>query len=69
MQSLTATYFLVGADGRIKKKVMILHSSGSAAMDAMASLPFENGKPPVYTCGGKPIEYETVHIAGLLNRH
>jgi hypothetical protein len=67
-QSITATYFLVGTDGRIKKKAL-LHSSGSADLDALSDLPFENGKRSVRTCNGKPIEYETVHVGGLLGHH
>ncbi len=67
MQNLVAYYFLVGTDGRVKKK-MLLHSSGNAGLDVLSSLPFEKGKPSVHTCNGKPIEYETVHVSGLLDR-
>lgn len=69
MQNLVAYYFLVGIDGRVKKKVL-LHSSGDAGLDTLSSLPFENGKPSVHTCSGKPIEYETVHVGvgGLIRR-
>lgn len=69
MQNLVAYYYLVGTDGRVKKKVL-LHSSGDAGLDVLYSLPFEKGKPSVHTCGGKPIEYETIHagVGGLIPR-
>lgn len=69
LQNLVAYYYLVGTDGRVKKKVL-LHSSGNAGLDVLYSLPFEKGKPSVHSCSGKPIEYETVHagVGGLIRR-
>lgn len=61
---LLVYYVLVGPDGRAKNVVFLNDPLNSARSMALASA---KGKPyPVHTCGGKPIEYETIVITNVM---
>jgi hypothetical protein len=66
MNALTAYYLLVGKDGYVKKG-LLLHSSGDATSDKFAALLYKKTKLGIRTCGGKPIEYETIAVGGRMD--
>jgi len=63
MNALTAYYLFVGKDGYVKKHVLV-HSSGDATIDKFVGLLYEKTKFGIHTCGGRPIEYETIAVGG-----
>jgi len=57
---------LVGTDGRVKKWAPA--RSGGKFVDERMKLRFREAMFPIYSCGSKPIEYETVFYAPTLMR-
>ncbi|MGA8221312.1 MAG: hypothetical protein WB780_06615 [Candidatus Acidiferrales bacterium] len=57
-----AYYLLVGPDGRVKQYISLFPKASSAG--AMNSF-LKDGRFPVYSCTGKPNEYEAVFIPSM----
>ena len=61
-----AYYVLVGTDGRVKKWAP--SRSGGKFVDERMEIRFREARFPIFSCGSKPIEYETLFDAPIMMR-
>lgn len=64
--AVVAYYVVVGTDGRVKKWAS--SRSGGKYVDERMATRFRDARFPIFSCGSKPIEYETMFNAPILMR-